>query len=619
MKKPKISLSGASIKQFFLANGEKLGFGVALVVMALLVVSAIRKETLPADKSPEALQQLAIKMGKVIDDPNPIPPPVVHPVNWKIVLPLPKEESVVLEQQAKWPVPFKSPYRQDVDKRTAVAGLPLTGLRGYGDRGAIGLKGAAGGPAAPTPAPRVDKPVNPLLGQGGPVPVPVMGGQPVSNVIQQGRHFIMLTGIAPLADQQKEYDARFADAVHPTTADELSEGAKKIDRFHPEYWSYTVQRREVLPGGKFGPETDVDVKTAQADKDAWASGTQGGQEVANKDYVDPKLTFPLPPLLVKKWDERASHPLVPPKAADAPTTGIGDVMADPNKDAPAGDDVFDEGGKPKKKAVADNGPKIIPFKLFRFWDYSVEPDHAYQYRVQLVLINPNFRLHDRVLQDPAVAKTPFLQAPPSEWSAAISVPRDHQILAKSVEYGKDDKDKERKEVNAKVICWSWDNKEAVEAHQEFTMYRGDVANFTADVPAANSAGGNQTIKGFPFQPRMLLLDFRGGAQSAKEQAAQDADPAKHSPCELVFLDVTTNQLTTRRENQDAPILASFDSPGPEKTLGGGNFGGPPSPLAPPKGGLKLPPGVSDPLKLMIGPPSGTPDKAVDKTKGSKGK
>ena len=117
---------------------------------------------------------------------------------------------------------------------------------------------------------------------------------------------------------------------------------------------------------------------------------------------------------------------------------------------------------------------------------------------------------------------------------------------------------------------------------------------------------------------MMLLDFRGGAQSAKEQAAQDVDPAKHSPCELVFLDVTTNQLTTRRENQDAPILASLDSPSPEKTLGGGNFGAPPNPLAP-RPGVKLPPGVSDPSKLMIAPPSGTPDKAVDKTKGSKGK
>jgi len=62
--------------------------------------------------------------------------------------------------------------------------------------------------------------------------------------------------------------------------------------------------------------------------------------------------------------------------------------------------------------------------LFRYIDFDVKPATTYQYRVELVLVNPNFNQPTQSLIDPEIGKQEFLTTPMSEPTAAVTVPED---------------------------------------------------------------------------------------------------------------------------------------------------------------------------------------------------
>ena len=75
-----------------------------------------------------------------------------------------------------------------------------------------------------------------------------------------------------------------------------------------------------------------------------------------------------------------------------------------------------------------------PYRLFRYFDFSVEPGKAYQYRVRLALKNPNYMLADRFL-DEATAQTKreaLTWTPFSLPSGAVSVYSNARILTQDV-------------------------------------------------------------------------------------------------------------------------------------------------------------------------------------------
>ncbi|MCL2624130.1 MAG: hypothetical protein FWD31_10745, partial [Planctomycetaceae bacterium] len=74
------------------------------------------------------------------------------------------------------------------------------------------------------------------------------------------------------------------------------------------------------------------------------------------------------------------------------------------------------------------------YRLFRYFDFTVEPGKSYQYRVRLAVKNPNFRLTDKFL-DGEAAKTklePGLWTDFSYPSGPVAVNSNARILAKSV-------------------------------------------------------------------------------------------------------------------------------------------------------------------------------------------
>jgi len=92
------------------------------------------------------------------------------------------------------------------------------------------------------------------------------------------------------------------------------------------------------------------------------------------------------------------------------------------------------GGGPKGRGTPAGGwdnDQQSPYKLFRFFDFTVEPGKRYRYRVQLWWTNPNCTIPRQFLVNPEDTKE-FVK---TEWSAPtepVGVPRDARILAGEV-------------------------------------------------------------------------------------------------------------------------------------------------------------------------------------------
>ena len=154
--------------------------------------------------------------------------------------------------------------------------------------------------------------------------------------------------------------------------------------------------------------------------------------------------------------------------------------ADPGLNtAPGADGTLDESRPPK-------------YLLFRFFDFSVQPGKQYVYRVRLALQNPNREVKGSLLKNPEVAKETYLKTNWSDPSPVISVPRNTRILAASVKPARGSI-----EPSGKIRIAKWVQRKGIEVSEEFSVKRGDVANFS-DVtirPAGTTVGGGRTRMG----------------------------------------------------------------------------------------------------------------------------
>ena len=197
------------------------------------------------------------------------------------------------------------------------------------------------------------------------------------------------------------------------------------------------------------------------------------------------LTMPLPPLLLRDWGLEAAHPKVrlniPQDAATQTTAPDGVVPNDfdagqlpdgngamksptvptptvptPAVTAPPPRPMNNfaggrsERGDPRERPIssfqprpssgyADSAPNpnvSVPYKLFRFVDFSVEPGKTYQYRFQLWLANPNYALKAECLQKAESANDAIAKSPFTEPTSPVTVPHLYQILAESVTGGR---------------------------------------------------------------------------------------------------------------------------------------------------------------------------------------
>ncbi|HEV2972112.1 MAG TPA: hypothetical protein VGY55_19220 [Pirellulales bacterium] len=331
-----------------------------------------------------------------------------------------------------------------------------------------------------------------------------------------------------------------------------------------------------------------------------------GGEVVPEDYKsDLWLTWPLPPILLRDWGREATNPKIPLVAAQpqddaAPAAAVPDATpaAKPADDlfgkdsgaalaaggqAPSqpmqnridpyarrgavGRDPYSRGGVPDRSgrggnprwiapangrdmaANPANAAVAVPYKLFRFVDFDVEPGHSYQYRVQLVLQNPNFGMPPEVLMKPEPKPEPYRATDWSEPSLPATVPLDAKVVGEGVDRPR------RGDVKGKTGILVWDTKDAVELLAKVDLDLGAVANFMKkkvdDVVDPTAQNRHDFVA--DFKADAALIDTRGG----DEKAAESGEPA-----ELLFLvagkDGKPDQLVVVTPASDKHTIADWE-------------------------------------------------------------
>lgn len=107
----------------------------------------------------------------------------------------------------------------------------------------------------------------------------------------------------------------------------------------PTYLGYLIERAEVTPEGQGEWKKLALVNKGVLIKEL-ATYPVNPQEVVASKYVHPVLTHPLPPLILKEWDDRASHSSIP-LAIDEEAALMEAEMA-PVEEEPAADDADGE-------------------------------------------------------------------------------------------------------------------------------------------------------------------------------------------------------------------------------------------------------------------------------------
>lgn len=290
----------------------------------------------------------------------------------------------------------------------------------------------------------------------------------------EGRYWIAIVGLIPVQEQEAEFRRTFRDAIKTFSSDV------------PLYLYCDVERAEVGSDGDWRPFEMLDMEQAADDIAHWAAVYP---EPVDSRYLPQSVDVagPPPPLVFADHDpDRIRHPLIPLAAAAAERR----IVALPSAKAPPAPEMRRHRMTSRGRAIqprvrqspasamgaqqaGDNAlttvakQDSIERQLLRFFDFSVQPGHVYQYRVRLALYNPNYSAPPYYLADPKLAADPEIFTEWSQPTAAALVPAGNELLAGGVEPA---------EPKANVLVRHFDSAQAITAVHVFQMSRGSTAN-----------------------------------------------------------------------------------------------------------------------------------------------
>jgi hypothetical protein len=524
MAKVKVKLDVAAIKKWLLEHGEKLAFGFTMLVFLMFTWSAIRREVLESSKQPALLQQQAADVGTHVTK-SPWNDEIAKTAAIEIIRydERAKRERIV---PATFPTPqaLNPPLADPKTKRDVPELLVLEELKVASGFGTFSLQAE---PAAGTPA----------GGRGGPTKL-------------KGLPWVAITGLVPVQKQAREYSRVF----------DRAEGGNR-DRDSVKYVGFKIERAEINDQDPAKLDWKPLARTPIVDQ----FQPQGLPEVVNPDCVDSKLTMPLRPLVGAAWGDAVSHPKIPlavNRNAQAPTPPPVTEEAPKEAESKEADSGYqaahaksDQTVKPSA-AVTDSAKSDdaeLGYRLFRAFDFTVEPNKKYRYRIVVGLENPNFGVSRQYLKDPETANQKYMDTKPTEPSGVISVPDGYQVLAGTV------KSSRTGEPAAKVMLVSIDKENGLEAAFELDVARGSVANTIAkevDVKQPDSAKFEK-MTDVKFRTDMVVLDMRGGKVVAQKTKLT-------SPGEVLLLD-RNGDLIVRTELDDRAMYEKRTPPDEPET------------------------------------------------------
>jgi hypothetical protein len=554
--KLKISFDKKSIGKFFFEHSEKVVFGLFIILFATIMYGAVmRREKF--DKVPKDLTDKCLIAQKAMQGEHGGEPPIV-PKYTELANIFSNGKDLDVQNYECDVVWDRPPFGQK-SKRGQPDIYDVQDLRAAADFGAFSVNAAlaAGAPAAAArQAP---------VGRGGPQPA----GR---NVVAapgstRAKCWVVLTGLVPNQKQILAYKKVFRDAV-----------GYNSDKDLPVYSGYIVERAEINnPDDLKKPDWSKPIySTTEIEKTTreWASTSL---DVVDNKYVNPNLTFPLGPLVNRKWGAQVTHPQIPllnagGTAADAPDAQPGAAEPPPGSPFDRRTELPVPGATARQPAGLGRGApnpregrvELVAsanldteFQLFRFFDFSVKPGQSYLYRVRLVLDNPNYEQDTGKLIKPDLAKKQFLETAGTTLSKAVLVPLDTQVLAQSVA------PRTSGAISAKILLVKWQKDTGQQVSKEFSVERGQVLNFKADSSTDN----------VEYNSGATVLDMDGG----KKLPGRDRSLMEPGEMLLMFVRGNSVALIDRNELDDLSAVNQLTHE-PEPAVDPGR-----SPRTPPPG------------------------------------
>jgi hypothetical protein len=329
----------------------------------------------------------------------------------------------------------------------------------------------------------------------------------------EGRYWVCLVGAVPYRSQFIEYQNTFRDAR-----------GYEIKRDFPRYSVPQIERAEVLGNG-LGKWESLNMKEVLGDLDKWGAEYT---DVVDKKFIDPDVTEPLPPLVFANHNkDKVNHPLTKleeekPKAVEGPkrrkVNSLGGTAARPRSSSQLGQSRMGMNAMNSVAATGGIAGQLPEYRLFRFFDFTVEPGKTYRYRVRLMVENPNADVPRHYLEDYKYADGPTRPADWSEPSEPIAVIAGNRLLAGNVSVSRSGG-----EPTGKLLAKQFDSNLAVEVRKIFDVSRGSVLNdrgMEIGVPDPKSATPDRVKETVDFETNALVLDMFGGEKLAAARSAK---------------------------------------------------------------------------------------------------
>lgn len=614
---------GANEFNFFFLHGEKIGIAAAVGIFGMMLAGGAGLD--PFTLTPEQITDAANKAEKHIDESEVTPQEYDEAlVNYDYGEYAKLIKSAVTVNAYETPNRWEQSLFPDKNKRPSVKPLPVENLRAVACVGAIMYKeltannaaaamgGAAGGMGG-AGAMGAGGPGGGMGGAGG-----MMGG---TGGETKGRQWIAVTGSIPIRKQQAAYGDLFGNAQYLDDA-----------RDQPRYLYYELERGEVAPNGDVAwSKVDV-LRAIKKENNQW-NGV-GSEQVGFSYHAPtfssyPPMAMSCPPMANKPFGEEiANLPNIPLNSSEqievqsaelerwnklqeamnqidestlldrdpfegAGGSAMGGGMGGMDSGMAGGPGGMGASGGMgangmgagndwlvNREAVAKqmlNAQTVasVDYYLFRYFDFEVEEGKTYQYRVKLLLANPNYGVEERFVEDPTATEQKIVASEFSEPSNPASLGRSARIFAQSVEAPS----RPGLEPRVRLASIYFEQESATESlAQDLSMKLGQVANFKGKPhEAVNVAGALQTgMGGMGAASGMMAQQSggrggRGGRNSGKATVDHVSDAclvdavggAKISGAELrspgkIMILEPNGYLQIREVKEDARELGRYD-------------------------------------------------------------
>ena len=600
--------TGANEYNFFLLHGEKVAIAVAVLIFVGLLAmgSGLEKFTLTA----EQINQTSTSAQKNIDDSK--------------ITPAEFDSSVVVFDYDKYAELIKSgvkvnayetPNRweqslfPDKNKRPDIVPLPLENLKATASIGAISYNERSASGNNTTGGGNMGGMGGGNMGGGG------MGMGTTGEL--KGRKWITLTGSIPIRKQQIAYNEAFGNAQYLDDVRDqpryifyrLERGEvqpngkvdwKKVDVIT------AIQKENALWAGVGSDQVGYSYIAPSVPN--FPPMAMNCPPMANKPFGEEVANLPNIPLnsteqikvqsdVVKEWNELQDEMnkfdeddlLQRDPFADAQMGGGAGMSAGMNMGGMGGMDMAGgmgmsggrggSGGGGMNNANSDNSWMInqnaitasrlriqqtasVDYYLFRYFDFEVEPDKTYVYRVKLILGNPNYGVEERFVEDPETLKKATIETEFSAPSNPVSLGEVSRVYAENVQATK-----VGMEPRITVSSVYFDSEDASESIvQGQSMKRGQVANFYSQSHnPVNVAGGmmmdystygagtgskKSTKKSVNHVSNVCIVDALGGDKISSESEF-------NSPGKILILE-PNGLMRVREVKEDARELSRYD-------------------------------------------------------------